>query len=47
MRSVMFEDSSPRHVAIIMDGNGRWAAERGLMRSQKLLSMQSGLALNI
>ncbi|MGD9501349.1 MAG: undecaprenyl diphosphate synthase family protein, partial [Methyloceanibacter sp.] len=24
--------SSVRHVAIIMDGNGRWAAERGLPR---------------
>ena len=23
----------PRHVAIIMDGNGRWAGERGLSRS--------------
>jgi len=23
----------PRHVAIIMDGNGRWAQERGLQRS--------------
>ncbi len=22
----------PRHIAIIMDGNGRWATERGLMR---------------
>ncbi len=25
--------SSPRHVAIIMDGNGRWAKERGLPRT--------------
>ncbi len=24
----------PRHIAIIMDGNGRWAKERGLERSQ-------------
>jgi undecaprenyl diphosphate synthase len=24
----------PRHVAVIMDGNGRWARERGLSRSE-------------
>src|SRR5581483_935396 len=24
----------PRHVAIIMDGNGRWASARGLPRSE-------------
>src|SRR6186997_1459370 len=24
----------PRHVAIIMDGNGRWAASRGLPRAE-------------
>lgn len=24
----------PRHIAIIMDGNGRWAAERGLPRTE-------------
>ncbi len=25
--------SDPRHIAIIMDGNGRWAKARGLPRS--------------
>ena len=25
---------TPRHVAIIMDGNGRWAATRGLPRAE-------------
>jgi undecaprenyl diphosphate synthase len=28
------EGQLPRHVAIIMDGNGRWAAERGLPRAE-------------
>ena len=27
------ETTPPRHIAIIMDGNGRWAADRGLPRS--------------
>ena len=27
------QSSNPRHVAIIMDGNGRWASARGLPRS--------------
>ena len=24
----------PEHIAIIMDGNGRWATERGMLRVQ-------------
>jgi undecaprenyl diphosphate synthase len=28
------EETVPRHVAIIMDGNGRWAQSRGLHRSE-------------
>ncbi len=31
----------PEHIAIIMDGNGRWAEQRGLPRSQ---GHQAGLA---
>lgn len=30
----MAENSNPRHVAIILDGNGRWAEKRGLSRSE-------------
>ena len=26
--------SGPRHVAIVMDGNGRWAQRRGLKRTE-------------
>ena len=28
------EEKIPRHVAIILDGNGRWATKRGLKRSE-------------
>lgn len=31
-KAVAERSSQPRHVAIIMDGNGRWAAARGLPR---------------
>ena len=27
-------DRLPEHVAIVMDGNGRWAKQRGLARTQ-------------
>jgi undecaprenyl diphosphate synthase len=30
----MADTDAPRHIAIIMDGNGRWAAARGLPRSE-------------
>ncbi len=30
----MKENNIPNHVAIILDGNGRWATERGLSRSE-------------
>ena len=26
--------SLPRHVAVVMDGNGRWAQQRGLKRTE-------------
>ncbi|MCL2276374.1 MAG: polyprenyl diphosphate synthase [Treponema sp.] len=30
----MNDDNSPVHIGIIMDGNGRWARKRGLVRTQ-------------
>ena len=37
----MSEQSLPRHIAIVMDGNGRWAAARGQARAS---GHKSGLA---
>jgi len=34
LSAAMAEYAVPRHVAIIMDGNGRWAAARGLPRAE-------------
>jgi len=32
LRQIQLNDSVPTHVAVIMDGNGRWARERSLPR---------------
>jgi undecaprenyl diphosphate synthase len=32
MKLPKFEGAVPQHVAIVMDGNGRWANARGLTR---------------
>ena len=38
LRSQIDLASLPQHVAIIMDGNGRWATERGLPRLEDLFA---------
>ena len=30
VNSLPSQDKSPEHIAIVMDGNGRWAQQRGL-----------------
>ena len=41
------QDRMPRHVAIIMDGNGRWAKNRGLPRlAGHNAGMKAGIVLN-
>jgi len=32
LKEEIFRDKLPRHIAVIMDGNGRWAKERGKAR---------------
>jgi len=31
-KSAILLDKLPKHIAIIMDGNGRWAKKKGMMR---------------
>ncbi len=40
---LLHKDRVPRHVAIIMDGNGRWAKQRGLPRSEGHIKGQDSL----
>ena len=41
------QERMPRHVAIIMDGNGRWAKNRGLPRlAGHNAGMKAGIVLN-
>ncbi len=35
---------APRHVAIIMDGNGRWASSRGLPRAEAIARRRRSVA---
>ncbi|MFN4081637.1 MAG: isoprenyl transferase [Saprospiraceae bacterium] len=32
MKSLIIPEKAPRHIAIIMDGNGRWAKQKGMPR---------------
>lgn len=38
--NILLKEKMPKHLAIIMDGNGRWAKKRGLLRS---LGHESGV----
>ncbi len=40
LKELIIKDKLPRHIAIIMDGNGRWAQSRGNMR---LFGHQNGV----
>src|SRR5436309_14520106 len=33
LQALLDPETLPQHIAIIMDGNGRWAAQRGLVRT--------------
>ena len=32
-KELLFTDKLPKHIAIIMDGNGRWAKQHGMLRT--------------
>jgi undecaprenyl diphosphate synthase len=40
LKSLIISDQVPRHIAIIMDGNGRWAKQKGMPR---VLGHRSGV----
>jgi undecaprenyl diphosphate synthase len=36
-KKINWKDMLPKHIAIMMDGNGRWATKRGLPRTAGIL----------
>lgn len=57
MADIDMKDNLPRHIAVIMDGNGRWAKEKGLPRTaghhagidrvKEIIKAASGMGLEV
>ena len=40
MNELITDNNNPRHIAIIMDGNGRWAVKK---RMPRIMGIEKGL----